>query len=408
VTAPPSIRLDNAGKRYTKYEDQPMLLNSLRHLGARTRRHKLWALRHCGFDVRRGDCVGVLGRNGSGKSTLLQMIAGVTAPTEGLVEIHGRVAPLVQVGVGFHPELTGRENVYVNGTILGLGRAQIDERYSAIVEFSELGDFMDTPVKFYSSGMYVRLGFSVAIAATPDILVIDEVLAVGDLAFQNKCFQRMSEIGRSGTTMVVVSHNVHQIKRVCQRTIVLEGGQVTFDGPTDDAISAYFDLLGKTVTAEASGDIVVRDHGVATLVVDMLDAAGRPTRQFESGDTMHLHIDARLRGPIRSPEVGVVVSTTSGTEVYAELIPGLLADGEAGEQIRCELRIPMRLVTGSYQVMAALSEYGRPLGEVAALSERLLFHVSGRAKAVGVADLHATVDVISQGTPAAGDQTSLD
>jgi ABC-type polysaccharide/polyol phosphate transport system ATPase subunit len=408
VTAPPSIRLDDAGKRYTKYEDQPMLLNSLRHLGARTRRHKLWALRHCGFDVRRGDCVGVLGRNGSGKSTLLQMIAGVTAPTEGLVEIHGRVAPLVQVGVGFHPELTGRENVYVNGTILGLGRAQIDERYSAIVEFSELGDFMDTPVKFYSSGMYVRLGFSVAIAATPDILVIDEVLAVGDLAFQNKCFQRMSEIGRSGTTMVVVSHNVHQIKRVCQRTIVLEGGQVTFDGPTDDAISAYFDLLGKTVTAEASGDIVVRDHGVATLVVDMLDAAGRPTRQFESGDTMHLHIDARLRGPIRSPEVGVVVSTTSGTEVYAELIPGLLADGEAGEQIRCELRIPMRLVTGSYQVMAALSEYGRPLGEVAALSERLLFHVSGRAKAVGVADLHATVDVISQGTPAAGDQTSLD
>jgi ABC-type polysaccharide/polyol phosphate transport system ATPase subunit len=408
VTAPPSIRLDNAGKRYTKYEDQPMLLNSLRHLGARTRRHKLWALRHCGFDVRRGDCVGVLGRNGSGKSTLLQMIAGVTAPTEGLVEIHGRVAPLVQVGVGFHPELTGRENVYVNGTILGLGRAQIDERYSAIVEFSELGDFMDTPVKFYSSGMYVRLGFSVAIAATPDILVIDEVLAVGDLAFQNKCFQRMSEIGRSGTTMVVVSHNVHQIKRVCQRTIVLEGGQVTFDGPTDDAISAYFDLLGKTVTAEASGDIVVRDHGVATLVVDMLDAAGRPTRQFESGDTMHLHIDARLRGPIRSPEVGVVVSTTSGTEVYAELIPGLLADGEAGEQIRCELRIPMRLVTGSYQVMAALSEYGRPLGEVAALSERLLFHVSGRAKAVGVADLHATVDVISQGTPAAVDRTSLD
>ena len=169
----PIIRLAGVGKRYLKYEDEPMLLTRALRLRHRTRRSQLWAVRDVSFELHPGDSVGVIGRNGSGKSTLLQMLAGVTSPTEGTITVGGRVAPLVSVGVGFHPELTGRENVYVNGTILGLSRAEIDARFDAMVEFSGIEAFIDTPVKFYSSGMYVRLGFAVAVEAIPDVLLVD-------------------------------------------------------------------------------------------------------------------------------------------------------------------------------------------------------------------------------------------
>src|SRR5438105_3898304 len=181
-----------------------MLVTAALQFRNRTRRSRLWAVRHVDLDVAPGECVGVIGRNGSGKSTLLQMIAGVTAPTEGSVAVHGRVAPLISVGVGFHPELTGRENVFVNGAILGMSRSTIEQRLDDIVEFSEIAAFIDTPVKFYSSGMAVRLGFSVAIYAHPEVLLVDEVLAVGDLSFQLKSYERMMEIRQSGTTILVV------------------------------------------------------------------------------------------------------------------------------------------------------------------------------------------------------------
>src|SRR5690349_16980829 len=216
-----------------------MLVSRLFQLRNRTRRSALWALRRATFGVGRGECVGVVGRNGSGKSTLLQMLAGVTAPTEGRVTVQGRVAPLISVGVGFHPELTGRENVYVNATILGLRREEIDRRFDEIASFAEIGEFLETPVKFYSSGMFVRLGFAVSAMSEPDVLLIDEVLAVGDLAFQLKCFERLERLRESGATVVLVTHNLNAVRRLCERTLVIHNGELRHDGDTVEALSLY-------------------------------------------------------------------------------------------------------------------------------------------------------------------------
>src|SRR5579875_711372 len=212
-----AVELRGVGKRYTKYVDTPMLVTSALRLRAGHRRDRLWALRGVDLDVEDGESFGVIGRNGSGKSTLMMLVGGITAPTEGSLRVWGRVAPLISVGVGFHRELTGRENIYVNGTVLGLTRRQIDRRLDAIVDFAEVEQFIDTPVKFYSSGMFVRLGFAVAVHADPDVLIVDEVLAVGDLAFQVKCYERMNEIRSRGTTVVMVSHHLGAVRRMCER-----------------------------------------------------------------------------------------------------------------------------------------------------------------------------------------------
>ncbi|MHB8467786.1 MAG: ABC transporter ATP-binding protein, partial [Acidimicrobiales bacterium] len=240
----PQISVEGVGKRFVKYEDTPTIVGRIPWPG-RTRRSTLWALRGATFDVAPGESVGVIGRNGSGKSTLLRMLAGVTAPTEGRVRIAGRVAPLIAVGVGFHPELTGRENVYVNGTVLGLAKDEIDARFDDIVRFAEIKPFIDTPVKFYSSGMFVRLGFAVSVLAEPDVLLVDEVLAVGDINFQLRCFDRMAELQARGTTIVVVSHNLNAVRNMCRRTIVIHDAEMRFDGETNDAISLYHDLLAE-------------------------------------------------------------------------------------------------------------------------------------------------------------------
>jgi lipopolysaccharide transport system ATP-binding protein len=233
-----AIEVSGAGKRYTKYEDTPMLISSLR-VRARTRRNKLWAVRGIDLEVPKGSTVGLIGRNGSGKTTLMSMMAGVTAPTEGSIRVWGRVAPLIAVGVGFHQELTGRENVYLNGSVLGLTRRQIDARMDAIVAFAEVDDFLDTPVKFYSSGMYVRLGFAVAVHSDPEVLLVDEVLAVGDLEFQKKCLGKMQEVSKSGRTIVFVSHQMNQIRRLCQRVLWLEAGLIHKAGPSGLILGEY-------------------------------------------------------------------------------------------------------------------------------------------------------------------------
>src|SRR5690606_37347034 len=205
---PPAIELAGVGKRYRLAERS--LVQALRPSRRRTVR-QLWAVQGLDLQVEPGETVGLLGHNGAGKSTLLRMMAGVSEPTEGRVTVRGRVAPLISVGVGFHQELTGRENVYVNGMLLGLTRAEVEARFDEIVDFAELRDRIDTPVKFYSSGMFMRLGFSVAVHVDPDVLLVDEVLAVGDVAFQLKCFDRMRELSARGTTTVLVSHSMHAL-----------------------------------------------------------------------------------------------------------------------------------------------------------------------------------------------------
>jgi ABC-type polysaccharide/polyol phosphate transport system ATPase subunit len=227
--AEPTILASAVGKRYVKFDDQAQLASRRARFRTRSRRTEHWALRHLDLQVAEGQTVGLIGRNGSGKSTLLRMLAGVTAPTEGRVAVRGRVAPLIAVGVGFHPELTGRENVYVNGSILGVPRRVIDARFDAIVDFADIETFIDTPVKFYSSGMFVRLGFGVSMFADPDVLLVDEVLAVGDFAFQLKCFDQMKLARENGTSIIVVSHALNAIRMLCEHTLLLDDGAMRYD-----------------------------------------------------------------------------------------------------------------------------------------------------------------------------------
>ena len=383
MTAAPLIALADAGKRYTKFEDAPMLVSAALRLRARTTRSQLWAVRHVDLEVAPGECIGVIGRNGSGKSTLLQMLAGVTAPTEGRVTVRGKVAPLISVGVGFHPELTGRENVYVNAAILGLTRREVDARLDAIVDFADIAGFVDTPVKFYSSGMFVRLGFAVAINVNPHVLLIDEVLAVGDLAFQMKCFDKMAEIRDSGATVVVVSHNLNAVRRMCDHTMVLHSGAQRFYGATADAISLYHQLLGeeRDLEGDAEGEEEVR--GLATveswrLVRDRADAA--------AGDELCFEATVRFAAPADDPIFAFNISTDRGYMVYGEGVPAgrSFAPGDA---TTFRVRVAQELVSGSYKAGLGVSEHDTR--EIMASARPVHFYVHGRTNAKGVTDLRA-------------------
>jgi ABC-type polysaccharide/polyol phosphate transport system ATPase subunit len=389
----PPIRLENVGKRYVKYQDAPMLIT--RALRARTRRTMLWAIRDVTFDVNAGDCIGVIGRNGSGKSTLLRMLAGVTAPTEGLVAVTGRVAPLISVGVGFHPELTGRENVYVNGMVLGLNRRELDRRFDEIVEFSEIPEFIDTPVKFYSSGMFVRLGFAVAVLAEPDVLLVDEVLAVGDLAFQMKCFDRMTEIRQRGTTIVVVSHNLNAIRNMCKRTVVVHDGQVAFDGDTEDAISLFHQLLGEERELDGHrmpGQGLVVDPGVAVDKYELFNSAGQPSRFVASGEEVTLRMVIRFLRDVDGPVFGVNIVNESGTVVYAGGTKWAgMGRHRAGSTSTVDLRVRLPLTTGSYTAeMTVAAAYNE--ATIAVPPRPLLFYVSG-SMAHGIVDLGGSFEL---------------
>jgi len=390
------INVEGVGKRYVKYEDAPLLLHRALRFWASTSRSQLWAVRGVSFDVERGECVGVIGRNGSGKSTMLRLLAGVTAPTEGRVAVSGRIAPLISVGVGFHPELSGRENVYVNGTILGLGRRQIRQRFDEIVDFAEVEDFIDTPVKFYSSGMQVRLGFSVSVLAEPDVLLIDEVLAVGDIAFQLKCFDRLAEIRAAGTTIVLVSHNLNAVRRMCDRTIVLHDGTLRHNGSTHDAISLFHDLLGErredSDGLEPVSDDASLDERLILESSRLLGPDGQPSNHVEVGDEVTIHQRFRVEADVDDPVFGVSVVNEAGVEVYGDSTPWVARTSLAtGTHVDAEIRLRAALATGSYTIQVAVIRADGTL--LARVPHPTLFYVHGRGRVRGVADLDARFDV---------------
>lgn len=203
---------------------------------------EFWSVNNVSFDMRRRECLGLIGPNGAGKSTLLKILNGIISPDKGRVEIRGRVGALIEIGTGFHPMLTGRENIYISGSVLGFSKREIDKKFEDIVDFSELGDFIDTPVKFYSSGMYVRLGFAIAAQMEPDVMLIDEVLAVGDFSFKQKCSEKINEI-RKNASVLLVSHNMRDVMMLCSRAIVLDGGRVAFYGPSEEAVDVHLDMM---------------------------------------------------------------------------------------------------------------------------------------------------------------------
>jgi ABC-type polysaccharide/polyol phosphate transport system ATPase subunit len=389
-TEQPLVTLTNVGKRYTKYDDAPMLLTRALKFRPGTKRSKRWAIRGVDLAVNAGETVGVIGRNGSGKSTLLRMLAGVTAPTEGRVSVRGRVAPLISVGVGFHPELTGRENIYVNGSLLGMTRADIDDRADAIIEFAEIPEFIDTPVKFYSSGMFVRLGFSVAVAAEPHILLVDEVLAVGDIGFQIKSFERMRAMQARGTTILVVSHNLNAIRNLCERVLVVHDGSPEFLGGTDEAISLYHELLDRSAAVDAG--LVDGRAPVEIVRFDLLDRDGQPTAHLAAGEEAEAAATVRFHSAVERPAFSLVLVTESGVPVYIDstYLVGVRSFA-AGEETTCRVRFRARLTTGSYTVRLGIlwdEKQGRTVN-----SRPVLFYVSGRPLVSGVADLQADFEI---------------
>jgi lipopolysaccharide transport system ATP-binding protein len=266
-----------------------------------------WALRDVSLEVEDGEVLGVIGRNGAGKTTLLKILSRITEPTEGTIDLYGRVGSLLEVGTGFHPELTGRENVYLNGAILGMTRAEITRKFDEIVAFAEVEQFLDTPVKRYSSGMYVRLAFAVAAHLEPEILIVDEVLAVGDVAFQRKCLGKMEDVGREGRTVLFVSHNMAAVSNLCSRAILLEEGRVLEEGSTDAVIGRYLQL------SDAEGSVSLRERpdrqGSGALRIERIafhDAAGGEIPSVAVGAPLTIELD--YVSPGGSPHRNVVVA----------------------------------------------------------------------------------------------------
>jgi lipopolysaccharide transport system ATP-binding protein len=266
---------------------------------------EFWALKDVSFEVKRGEVLGIIGRNGAGKSTLLKILSRITEPSEGQVTIDGRVASLLEVGTGFHPELTGRENIYLNGAILGMTRAEIRRKFDEIVAFAEVEKFLDTPVKRYSSGMYVRLAFAVAAHLEPEILVVDEVLAVGDAEFQNKCLGKMSEVAAGGRTVLFVSHNMGSVRSLCQMAVLLENGRIADAGPPDRIIQSYRTPTGGAT--EVSFPINPDRPSISRVTVDQV--------ALYNGD-FSASIEFTSPYPLRNPIGGIIISTIMGTPVW--------------------------------------------------------------------------------------------
>jgi lipopolysaccharide transport system ATP-binding protein len=284
--------------------------------------YTFWALREVSFDVNQGDVIGIIGRNGAGKSTLLKILSRITSPTEGAVTIRGRLASLLEVGTGFHPELTGRENIFLNGAILGMRKVEIIKRFDEIVAFAEIEKFLDTPVKHYSSGMYVRLAFAVAAHLDPEILVVDEVLAVGDLTFQKKCLGKMSEVSRGGRTVLFVSHNMAAIENLCSRAVVLHQGELTFDGSSKEAIQYYLNSLstrsgtGHVVDLDGVGD---RRSIVAPLLrrLEFLTENEQPlTEGLPIGSRLKVKVHFDLPKPTANFNVGLGFNNSYGHRIF--------------------------------------------------------------------------------------------
>jgi ABC-type polysaccharide/polyol phosphate transport system ATPase subunit len=349
------LRLSRVGKRYRV--SRPGSRRSWKDV-LRAPKQDFWALRDIDVEVPRGQVLGIIGPNGAGKSTMFKLLSGITAPTEGEIRIRGRLAALIEVGSGFHPELTGRENVFLSGTILGLRRRDIAARLDGIVEFAGIGGFLDVPVKWYSSGMYVRLGFAVAAQLEPDLLLVDEVLAVGDAAFQAKCVQRILDLRRRGTTILFISHDLGTVERLCDRALLLTGGRITADGPAADVVSAYLRTMNLESRQSAGGS---EDHerGPAITGLSVHDAAGGEVVVARSGQPLRIEVAVRLDGPAPPLVVqAMVYSYEDGLLLFECATPAAGIQLERREaRVRFDIA-SLGLLPGAYTLGATVTAAG--------------------------------------------------
>ena len=324
-----SIRVEKLGKLYRIGEREPYktLRDSLaRSFRAFLRKPRsgspedpyIWALKDVSFDIRRGEVVGIIGPNAAGKSTLLKIVSRITEPTEGYAEVRGRVGSLLEVGTGFHPELTGRENIYLNGAILGMKKLEIDRKLDDIVTFAGIGKFLDTPVKYYSSGMYVRVAFAVAAHLEPEILLVDEVLAVGDAEFQRKCLGKMRAVATQGRTVLFVSHNLQAVESLCQRGLLLTQGTLVYDGSASQACEQYLKGLQPFVGVEIDSHPARRGDGrVRITKLEVVDVdTGTPTARLSSGKSFAVRLHFEAKETMEFPRFGFALLTARGSRVF--------------------------------------------------------------------------------------------
>jgi ABC-type polysaccharide/polyol phosphate transport system ATPase subunit len=310
---------------------------------------EFWALQEISFSVRRGEAVGIIGHNGAGKSTMLKLLSGILQPTRGSIHVEGRLSSLIEVGAGFHQDLTGRENVYMNGVILGMSRAEVRRKFDEIVEFSGLAEFIDTPVKRYSSGMYARLGFAVAAHLEPDVLIVDEVLSVGDFNFQAKSIAKMRAVQRSGATVVFVSHNLQAMSDLCDRALLLEKGRLLQDGPTSRVINAYMERTRMQRTQLDDRPVYIERITVRS--------GGSPRFDFRSGDVAQVEVVVRANRDTRRVACVLHLMDANYYEVFevsSERLQGSPRDYAAGEEIVYCFELEMNLSSGNYQLGAVL------------------------------------------------------
>lgn len=392
------VLLQNVSKLYRLYRRPADRLRELLP-GSSPRHTDFWALRDIGFSVERGETLSLVGPNGCGKSTLLQIVSGILQPTTGRVVTRGRIAALLELGAGFNPEFTGRENVYLNGEILGLSRAEIDRAMPSIEAFAEIGEFMERPVKEYSSGMYVRLAFSTAIHVDPEILIVDEALAVGDAVFANRCVRKFQELRERKITVLFVSHDLGLVKQLSDRAILLLHGRIEAEGKPSDVINRYIGLVLARQEPREKKEERLRSsfrHGDGAseiLRVSLLNASGEQAESVASGEPVTVRVRSRFHQATSDPMVGILIRTRIGMDVYGtntriEQTP--LGDFQPGDELEVDFRIECWLTPQSYTLTVATQAPDGSSHDW--LDDAIAFDVVDTRVAAGVANLRAKVE----------------
>lgn len=397
------ILVQSVSKVYRLYNRPSDRILELFSLTGRPLHKEFWALRDVSLRVERGETLGVVGPNGCGKSTLLQIVSGILPPTRGRVATEGRIAALLELGAGFNPEFTGRENVYLNAEIMGLERSEIDRRFAAIAAFAEIGDFIDRPVKEYSSGMYVRLAFATAIHVSPDILIVDEALAVGDAIFSSRCIQKFEELKRRGVTILFVSHDLGLVKQLADRAIFLLDGRIAAEGRPSDVVNRYIGMVLERRRREhpempeaggaAQASFRHGDGASRIREVQLLNQAGVETKVLESGERAAVRIRARFEAPVDEPVVGMLIRNRLGLDVFGTntRVEGRrLGRFRPGEQLEVEFRFDCLLTRQEYTLTVATQYWDGHSQDW--LDDVIAFRVVDTRDRAGVASLGTEIE----------------
>jgi lipopolysaccharide transport system ATP-binding protein len=395
-----ALRMDHVFKKFKRGERHDSLRDLIPALTKRIFRgrprtelseREFWALSDVSFEIGRGEAVGIIGHNGAGKSTMLKHLSGIMRPTLGKIEVYGRLSALIEVGAGFHQDLTGRENVYLNGVILGMSRAEIRRKFDEIVDFSGLGAFIDTPVKRYSSGMHARLGFAVAAHLEPDILIIDEVLSVGDYLFQSKGIAKMREVAQSGATVIFVSHNLGAVAGLCSRSLLLKNGQLLEDGPTPEIIRTYMQQISATRTLSEDKALMVES-------VTLSDANG-PRLNFSAGEEMDVEIKLRANKPVSNISCVLYIKDKQYYTIFnisPDRLDYDLLSLNAGETCTYKFTVKLDLAPGAFHACVSLLEH-RTSNSLDVVEPAATFLVDSPVEVGGAANLYPSVTLVRNG-----------